>query len=513
MKNFSRFARGTGVVLIVLAIWEVLGRLELVGQGALPAPTQILAQLWKDRSDYPPHLSVTLKSAGTGFLIGNIIAIIAGAISARFRFAETLLRGLGMSLFAVPLIAIVPVLLLAFTGTIPRIILAAMAVYFPTYIATMNGMRNVDPRLVDVVMVAGGSSTDVLRWIRVRSALPHVVSAFRVAAPAALLGTLLAEFGGGTRWGLGTYLLGSLGQANPSRLWSIGLVATAVAASAYMLFAILGARLSRSSMSATVETSLPMGGASGPWWKRVGGGIISAGVVLGLWALVLSILDMSPVVAKSPLAIVRYLTTDPRASESRSRLFDAYSETLPLALIGLLCGLAAALLLAVILSLRPALGRAVLPFALVSQTMPLPALTPLIVLVFGRSILATVVVCVSVTFFPSFVTISQALATTSSAAIDVVRVSGGGQLKSLRFVGLPGAVPAMATAARLAAPRALLGVMIAEYLATGNGLGNLLNESRGRLDYGMIWTVATTSVLVAVLITQMFGLAEKLTRK
>ena len=275
MKNFSRFARGTFVVLIVLAIWEVLGRLELVGQGALPAPTQILAQLWKDRSDYPPHLSVTLKSAGTGFLIGNIIAIIAGAISARFRFAETLLRGLGMSLFAVPLIAIVPVLLLAFTGTIPRIILAAMAVYFPTYIATMNGMRNVDPRLVDVVMVAGGSSTDVLRWIRVRSALPHIVSAFRVAAPAALLGTLLAEFGGGTRWGLGTYLLGSLGQANPSRLWSIGLVATAVAASAYMLFAILGARLSRSSMSATVETSLPMGGASGPWWKRVGGGIIS----------------------------------------------------------------------------------------------------------------------------------------------------------------------------------------------------------------------------------------------
>jgi ABC-type nitrate/sulfonate/bicarbonate transport system permease component len=280
-----------------------------------------------------------------------------------------------------------------------------------------------------------------------------------------------------------------------------------------MLFAFIGARLSRSSMSATVQTSMPIGEASGPWWKRLGGGVVSAGVVLGLWALVLSILDMSPVVAKSPLAIVRYLTTDPRATESRSRLFDAYSETLPLALIGLLCGLAAALLLAVILSLRPTLGRAVLPFALVSQTMPLPALTPLIVLVFGRSILATVVVCVSVTFFPSFVTISQALATTSPAAIDVVRVSGGGRLKTLRFVGLPGAVPAMVTAARLAAPRALLGVMIAEYLATGNGLGNLLNESRGRLDYGMIWTIATTSVLVAVLITQLFGLAEKLTRK
>ena len=513
MKNAVRIVRGATAVVVVLAIWEFLGRLELVGQGALPAPTQILNQFWNDRSDYPPHLSVTLKSAGSGFVIGNVIAIAAGALASRFRMAETLLRGIGVALFAVPLIAIVPVLLLAFTGTTPRIILAAMAVYFPTYVATMNGMRNVDQRLIDVVMVAGGSTTDVLRWIRVRSALPQIVSAFRVAAPAALLGTLLVEFGGGTRWGLGTYLLGSLGQANPSRLWSIGLVATAIAASVYVLFAWLGNRLTRSSMSATVQTALPIAADSGSRWKRLGGGVISAGVVLGLWALVLSILDMSPVVAKSPLAIFRYLTTDARAVVSRSRLWDAYSETLPLALIGLLCGLAAALLLAVVLSLRPVLGRAVLPFALVSQTMPLPALTPLIVLVFGRDVLATVVVCISVTFFPSFVTISQALATTSPAALDVVRVSGGGRFTSLRYVGLPGAVPAMATAARLAAPRALLGVMIAEYLATGNGLGNLLNESRGRLDYGMIWTVATTSVVVAVIITQLFGLLEKLTRK
>lgn len=513
MNKFARLGRGAAIVLGVLALWEVLGQLEMVGQGALPAPTQIVDQFWMDRSDYPPHLSVTLQSAGIGFLVGNVIAILMGAMSARFRFAETLLRGVGVTLFAVPLIAIVPVLLLAFTGITPRVILAAMAVYFPAYIATMNGMRDVDPRLVDVVRVSGGSDAAIFRWIRIRSALPHIVSAFRVGAPAALLGTLLVEFGGGTRWGLGTYLLGSLGQANPARLWSIGLVATAIAASAYMLFSFVGSQLSKTSMAVTVQTALPISGESGPWWKRLFAGVLSASVVLGLWAAFLALLDMSPIVAKSPLAIVRYLTTDPRAALSRTRLWDAYSETLPLALAGLLCGLSAALILAIVLSLRPALGRSVLPFALISQTMPLPALTPLIVLVFGRDILATLVVCISVTFFPAFVTISQALATTSQAAIDVVRVSGGERFKSLRFVGLPGAIPALVTAARLASPRALLGVMIAEYLATGNGLGNLLNDSRGRLDYGMIWTVAATSVVVAVLITQLFGFAEKLVRR
>jgi ABC-type nitrate/sulfonate/bicarbonate transport system permease component len=387
-----------------------------------------------------------------------------------------------------------------------------MAVYYPTFTATVNGMRAVDARLIDVVMVAGGSTTDVLRWIRVRSALPHVVSAFKVAAPAALLGTLLAEFGGGTRWGLGTYLLGSLGQANPARLWGIGLVATIVAATAYGIFAMIAQRLTRQALSSTVTTSLSTT-EQRALWARFVSAAVSAAVVFAVWAIVLQILGMSPVVAKSPLAVVRYLTSDPRAADARDRLFSAYGSTLPLALLGLVCGLLAALLLATLLSLRPTLGRSVLPFALISQTMPLPALTPLIVLVFGRDILATVVVCVSVTFFPSFVTISQALASTPPAAIDVVSVSGGGRFRALRFVGLPGAVPALVTAARLAAPRALLGVMIAEYLATGNGLGNLLNESRGRLDYGMIWTVATTSVLVAVVITHLIGSAERLVRR
>jgi ABC-type nitrate/sulfonate/bicarbonate transport system permease component len=510
--KWARVARGALVVVIIAAIWESLGQWELVAGGALPPPSDIVRQFWADRSDYPPHLSVTLKSAGLGFVFGNIVAIVVGVMSARWRVAESLFRGVGVSLFAMPLIAIVPVLLLAFSGTIPRIVLAAMAVYYPTYVATVVGMRSVDPRLVDVVRVAGGEEYAVTRWIRWRSAVPHVVNAFKVSAPAALLGTLLVEFGGGSRWGLGTYLLGSLGQANPARLWGIGLAATIVAALAYALFAVIAHRLTRTSLSATVDTAVAQTEVRS-WLRRILMVVLSAGCVLGLWALTLALLGMSPIVAKSPLAVVQYLTTDSRAATTRDRLLDAYRETLPLALLGLVCGLAAALILAVILQLKPTLGRSVLPFALISQTMPLPALTPLIVLIFGRDVLATVVVCVSVTFFPSFVTISQALVTVSPAAVDVVSVSGGARISALRYVGLPGSVPALATAARLAAPRALLGVMIAEYLATGNGLGNLLNESRGRLDYGMIWTVATTSVVVAVLITQVIGVVERLARR
>ena len=508
-------AAGFGLLTIaaVAVAWEVVGRLKLIGDGAFPALSKIFRRLWEDRSDYPPHVAATVRAAGLGFVIGVTIAILAGVAFATWPPLERLMRGVGVTLFAVPSIALVPVLILAFSGTKPRIILAALSVYYPTMLSTVIGLRQIDPRLPDVIRASGGGDRAVMRLVRLRSALPSLMAGLRMAAPAALLGAILAEFGGGVRWGLGSYLLASLGRAQPERLWGIGLVATAVAASAYGLFSWLGRRFTRTNMSATLVTSTTPavleGGVRRPWWQRVGFSAASALVVLGLWSLTLKLLGTSPIVAKNPVGVVRYLVTGERGASARHRLLHALGQTLPLAFLGLLAGLAAAFLLAVILRLRPGLSRAVLPFALVTQTMPLAALTPLVVLVFGRDVLATTMVCVSITFFPSFVIIAQALASTSPSAGDVIRSYGGSDVASLRFVGLPAAVPALLTAARLATPRAMLGVMVAEYLATGKGLGFLLSQSRGLLDYGMIWSVAAVSVIVAIVLTQLVGLLER----
>ena len=58
-------------------------------------------------------------------------------------------------------------------------------------------------------------------------------------------------------------------------------------------------------------------------------------------------------------------------------------------------------------------------------------------------------------------------------------------------------------------PRALLGVMIAEWLATGRGIGTLLNQSRGYLDYGMIWSVVAISVILSVVFYQLVVIVER----
>src|SRR5712664_3928296 len=89
----------------VAVVWEVVGRLQLIASGAFPSLTAILTRLWRDRADYPPHLAATVEAAAIGFVAGNIVAITCALVFSRSRVAERLLRGVGLTLFAVPLIA------------------------------------------------------------------------------------------------------------------------------------------------------------------------------------------------------------------------------------------------------------------------------------------------------------------------------------------------------------------------------------------------------------------------
>lgn len=491
-------------LLIGMVIWEIAGDFDLVASGALPSPSEILIQAWQDRDDYGGHIAATLQAAFVGFIVGNAIAISAAIAFVRWPITARLFQGVNIALFALPPIAFVPVLLIAFDGMTPRYILAAIAVYFPTMTAMQVGLAQADPRAADVIRAYGGGDWSLMLWLRLRASLPALLGGLRVAAPNAVLGAILAEFGGGARWGLGTYLLGSLGQANPARLWGIGLAATAIAGLAYAIFALLAWRVTDATRSVTIASgALPVTQSRG--WA----GLIAAALLpFALWWLLLVALDISPIVAKTPAGLIDYFFLAKTAASAQSRLLEALIETLPLTLLGMIAGLGFALLLAVLGEVRPAIAQSLLPVALITQTMPLVALTPLLVLLLGRGPLVTIAITVSVTFFPAFVTITQGLKLVSRSAFDLCRAYGASTLKELRLVALPSAVPYLFAAAKLAVPRALLGVMIAEWLATGKGLGNLMNQSRGFLDYGMIWTVAVASVLISLLLYQLIVLAE-----
>jgi sulfonate transport system permease protein len=497
----DRRATLAGLVLLLL-LWELAGRGGWVASGALPAPSRILVQAWADRADYPNHLLGTLRTAALGFVVGNATAIAFGLLFTMWRPAERLMAGVNITVFAMPAIALVPILVIALPSDAARVVLAAVSVYYPTMVAVVLGLRQADPRLCDLVRTYGGGDWTILRRVRLRGGLPTLLSGLRVAAPAAVLGSLLAEFGSGGNAGLGTYLIGSLGRADPARLWGIGLAATALSALAYGAVGLAAARFAGDTVSASTPTGLGDGApAREPLARRAALGLAAAALPIALWwacTLAFEAMGVSEVVFRTPAGVLEHLVWGEDAGGNAAKLAAALAQTLPLAVLGLLLGLAFALALAIVATVWPPLGATLLPVSLVTQSMPLVALTPLVVLVFGRDAAGILAITVSVTFFPAYVTIAQGLALVPPTVRDLVSACGGGRGAWLRRVAVPWSTPYLCAAMRLAAPRAVLGVMIAEWLATGTGLGNLLNEARGMLDYGTVWSVAVVSVLAAI---------------
>lgn len=509
MRQLSRHGTAAGIGL-VLILWEAAGLNGWVAQGVLPAPSTVLLRMFADRAEYWPHIWATAQAAALGFLYGNIAALTVAMLILRWPRLEGWTSGVNIAIFSVPPIAVVPVLLILLDANTERVVLAALTVYYPSLIAAVLGLRGADARMVDVVHAYGGGAASVMRWVRLRAGLPTILAGMRIAAPNAVLGAILGEFGSGLRWGLGSFLLGSMGRADPVRLWGIGLAATALAGTAYFAIWVVARLATSGAVPATLAPGAAPIGHMSLSLRYVLKLLLIVLIPFAVWWGLLAGAGLSPIIAKTPAGIFDYLFLADGAADSRAALAAALAVTLPHAFLGLGLGILFAFTLAVTGVLAPWLVRSFMPVALVSQTMPLVALTPLIVLLLGRGLAATIAITISVTFFPAFVTIAQGLAEVPAVAFDVVRSYGAGPIKRLFLVAIPAALPHSLAAARLAAPRAMLGVMIAEWMATGDGLGGLLDQSRGMLDYGMIWSVAFVAVAVAAAFYSAVAIMERL---
>lgn len=508
--------RAVLVAVAVLALWEVLGRGTGWGRAVMPAPTRILAGFVADRELYLLHGLATIETSLAGFAIGVAAALLAALAFCLWPNAELLMRGVNIALFAMPAIVVGPLLVLFLKGTWPQIALAAMMVYFPAMSAALMGLRTVDPRLADLVAAYGGGERQLMRHVRLRGALPAVLAGLRIAAPLAVLGAVLGEFGSGTRWGFGAFLLSALPQGDPARLWGIGLASSAVALAGYVAFLLPARRLDATTGAVTLATVRPAdasAAASAPRWLRIALALGALAVPFVVWELAVTLSKVSPIVAPGPVRTVMYLVAGREAEAARTAMGRALAETLPIAALGLVAGLAFAFALAALAVLAPTFARATMPVALVAQNMPLVAVVPFVVLLFGRGVAASVFMAVLVVFFPAYVMIHQGLVSVPRAAGDLVAVYGGGRLKHLVHVAVPYAVGHLFAAARLVAPQALLGVMVAEWLLTGTGLGNLLNISRGGLEFDMIWAGALIAILISVAAYEAVGVLERRYRR
>ncbi len=237
--------------------------------------------------------------------------------------------------------------------------------------------------------------------------------------------------------------------------------------------------------------------------------VLTLAVLCGLWEGAIDLFHLSPFVAKGPVAVYRFLVTSPSASSARDQLGAALLVTLRDAGLGYVGGTAVAIVVAFGVTLRRDVAQTVMPVAIALRSVPLVAMVPILTLVLGQGLLAVTVIAGIVTFFPTLVNVVAGLRSAPVHAFDLLAAYGATDLVVLRKVQLPYALPAVFASARIAAPGALLGAILAEWLATGQGLGDLMVTSSSTADYSMLWAAVVTITTVSMLLYNAVGAVER----
>jgi ABC-type nitrate/sulfonate/bicarbonate transport system permease component len=241
VNRLPTWATGLIGVVVLLAVWSVLAVTAFSGMGSgVPTPWAVVEQLNTDGwSFYQPLIAATLGEALRGYFVGNVLALAFAALVLLVPWLERIVVQLAVASYCLPLVAIGPILSLLFSGTTPMITLAALAVFFTTLVGALLGLRSTDPVTLDVVRAYGGGRWQELIRVRMIAALPAIVAALKISAPAALLGAIIGEYLGHIDIGLGVAMTVSEASVQVPRTWGIALVSGLVAGIGYGLTALI----------------------------------------------------------------------------------------------------------------------------------------------------------------------------------------------------------------------------------------------------------------------------------
>lgn len=182
-------------VLLVL-VWEGLAQIGWLTPQVLPAPSKVLRTTIKlaTSGTLLNDLGVSLLRAATGFAIGGSIGFTLGTLVGFSRIAEALIDRSVQMIRAIPFLAMLPLVIVWFgVGEAEKIFLVALGVMFPIYINTTLGIRQVDPKLLELGRVQGLSTWSLITQIIMPGALPSILTGVRYALATAWLALVVAE--------------------------------------------------------------------------------------------------------------------------------------------------------------------------------------------------------------------------------------------------------------------------------------------------------------------------------
>lgn len=232
--------------------------------------------------------------------------------------------------------------------------------------------------------------------------------------------------------------------------------------------------------------------------------VLLVGIVLA-WEALVRVLGIDPIVLPAPSRILSALW-DARAVAAGHALTTLFETVVGFA-VSVVFAVGAALVMDSIGWVR----RAVYPILVASQTIPVVAIAPLLIIWFGIGLVPKVLVVVLVTFFPVTVALLDGLAGTERDAASLLQTMGASRSQILLKLRLPGALPSFFTGLRIAVTYAVIGAIFGEQVGAVNGLGIWIILSKNLFRTDLVFGAILVTAVLTLCLWLLVGVVERLT--
>lgn len=225
------------------------------------------------------------------------------------------------------------------------------------------------------------------------------------------------------------------------------------------------------------------------WWSKTWPPALTFGIFIGIWYAYSSIrFDVAARRINTlpyPHEVIRdgfFPLWDPENINGLRPILGFMWPTLQVTLIGLTISIVLGVLIAVIMNLSISAERAIFPYAVVLQTVPVLAITPLLTQLFGEELGVRVVVVVLIAIFPVITNTLFGLQSADRLHHDLFTLNRVNRWTRLTKLEIPGAVPAMMTGMRIASGGAVIGAVVADFFFTRGekGIGYYIRVKQQR---------------------------------
>jgi ABC-type nitrate/sulfonate/bicarbonate transport system permease component len=223
------------IVLLVLILvwWEFVAQTGMVSKLVLAGPSAIVIAMIAQAGPLSVNTGITVAQALIGFVIGNFAGLAVAVIFVHSDLARRTIYPLAIGAEAVPVVAVLPVLILWLgNGMEPKIFITAFLTFFPMLVNAFRGLRSADAEVSELLYTLSASPWQKLTMIRLPASVPFLFNALKLSACSSVVASLVAEWLASNQ-GLG-FLIILYGQAYKiPEVWAAAIVASAASLAVY----------------------------------------------------------------------------------------------------------------------------------------------------------------------------------------------------------------------------------------------------------------------------------------